>query len=188
MPGLPLESRSFCSWTTMPPFAGVTRRRAFFGQFVRLCLCLGIQLIFLPVGQPQCNGEVEELNGLWGHAFWERRHFSSFAQVCRTSPIFIQWYLTDYVPPFLGDATPQEAQQHEPLHHLTARQIRQLPDPLPITDGKIHFIRQVEADGTISILNESWKVGKRWAGKYVWANADHPLSTIGNLVSIFCSA
>src|SRR5271157_4491237 len=69
----------------------------------------------------------------------------------------------------LGDATPQEAQQHEPLHHLTARQIRQLPDPLPITDGKIHFIRQVEADGTISILNESWKVGKRWAGKYVWA-------------------
>jgi|SRR5271157_249263 len=150
-------------------FCGGYKAPRIFGQFVRLCLCLGIQLIFLPVGQPQCNGEVEELNGLWGHAFWERRHFSSFAQVCRTSPIFIQWYLTDYVPPFLGDATPQEAQQHEPLHHLTARQIRQLPDPLPITDGKIHFIRQVEADGTISILNESWKVGKRWAGKYVWA-------------------
>src|SRR5271157_5607036 len=49
-------------------FCGGYKAPRIFGQFVRLCLCLGIQLIFLPVGQPQCNGEVEELNGLWGHA------------------------------------------------------------------------------------------------------------------------
>jgi len=47
--------------------------------------------------------------------------------------------------------------------------VEHLPDPLPITAGRIHFIRQVKPDGTITVLNETWKVSKRRAGKYVWA-------------------
>ena len=150
-------------------FCGGYKAPRIFGQFVRLCLYLGIELIFLPVAQPEHNGEVEELNGLWGHAFWERRHFTSFAHVCRSSPAFVHWYLTEYVPPFLIDITPQQAQGCETIHRLVARQVSHLPEPLPITAGRIHFIRQVQPDGTITLLNESWKVSKRWAGKYVWA-------------------
>jgi transposase InsO family protein len=150
-------------------FCGGYKAPRIFGQFVRLCLSLGIELIFLPIAQPEHNGEVEELNGLWGHAFWERRHFTSFAQVCRTSPAFVHWYMTEYVPPFLLDTTPQQAQARQTLHRLTAKQVSHLPDPLPITAGRIHFIRQVQPNGTIPILNESWKVSKRLAGKYVWA-------------------
>lgn len=150
-------------------FCGGYKAPRVFGQFVRLCLYLGIELIFLPVAQPEHNGEVEELNGLWGHAFWERRHFTSFAHVCRSSPTFVHWYLTEYVPPFLIDTTPQQAQGRERLHRLTSKQVSHLPDPLPITAGRIHFIRQVQPDGTITLLNESWKVSKRLAGKYVWA-------------------
>jgi putative transposase len=150
-------------------FCGGYRAPRIFGQFVRLCLYLGIELIFLPIAQPACNGEVEELNGLWGHAFWERRQFTSFAQVCRNSPTFIHWYMTDHAPPFLGDTTPQQAQQHESIRRLTAKQILHVPDPLPITAGRIHFIRQVKLDGTITVLNEPWKLSKRLTGKYVWA-------------------
>jgi len=150
-------------------FCGGYKTPRIFGQFVRLCLSLGIELIFLPVAQPEHNGEVEELNGLWGHAFWERRHFTSFAQVCRTSPTFIQWYMTQYAPPFLDEATPQQAQRHESIRRLTTKQILHLPDPLHITAGQIHFIRQVQPKGTITLLNETWKVSKRLAGKYVWA-------------------
>jgi putative transposase len=149
-------------------FCGGYKAPRIFGQFVRLCLSLGIELIFLPIAQPACNGEVEELNGLWGHAFWERRHFTSFGQVRRTSPVFVDWYMTEYAPPFLDNATPQQAQHHESIHRLTAKQILSLPDPLPITAGRIHFIRQVQPDGTIILLNEPWKVSKRLAGKYVW--------------------
>jgi hypothetical protein len=175
-----VRAHSLHTWKTLgiPQFLQLDNDAAFcggykapriFGQFVRLCLSLGIELIFLPVAQPEHNGEVEELNGLWGHAFWERRHFSSFAQLCRASPTFVQWYMTEYVPPFLIDTTPQQAQGRETLHHLTAKQVSHLPDPLPITAGRIHFIRQVQPDGTITVLNESWKVSKRLAGKYVWA-------------------
>jgi transposase len=150
-------------------FCGGYKAPRIFGQFVRLCLYLGIELIFLPVAEPECNGEVEELNGLWGHSFWERRRFTSFKCVVRAGPAFIRWYMTDYAPPLLGDVTPQQAQRREPNCRLTTAQVAHLPDRLPITAGRIHFIRQVKPNGTISILNETWKVSKRLAGKYVWA-------------------
>jgi hypothetical protein len=150
-------------------FCGGYKAPRVFGQFVRLCLYLGIELIFLPIAEPERNGEVEELNGLWGHSFWERRRFTAFRWVCRASPAFIHWYMKDYAPPFLADLTPQQSQRREPKHRLTTTQLARLPDPLPLTAGRIHFIRKVKPDGTISVLNESWKVSKRLAGKYVWA-------------------
>lgn len=149
-------------------FCGGYKTPRLFGQFVRLCLYVGIELIFLPVAEPKCNGEVEELNGLWGHAFWERRRFASFGHVLRASPEFIHWYMTDYAPPLLINVTPAQAQRHEPQHRLTAIQLAHLPDPLPLTAGRIHFLRKVKPDGTISVLNETWKVSKRLAGQYVW--------------------
>jgi putative transposase len=139
------------------------------GHMVRRCLYLGIELIFLPVAEPDCNGEVEELNGLWSRAFWQRRRFTSLRHVQRTSPQFIQWYATCYGPPALTGQTPTQAQRREHSRRLTPAQVRHLPSPLPITAGHIHFIRRVQANGTITILSETWKVGQRLAGQYVWA-------------------
>lgn len=139
------------------------------GQVVRLCLYLGIELIFLPVAEPERNGEVEELNGLWSRAFWQRQRFRSFRHVYRASPRFVQWYLRCYAPPVLAGKTPAQAQRTEHAERLTPRQIRRLPEPLPITAGRIHFIRRVQADGTIAILSETWRVGRRFTGRYVWA-------------------
>lgn len=139
------------------------------GQVVRLCLYLGIELIFLPVAEPERNGEVEELNGLWSRASWQRQHFSSFRRVHCSSPRFVQWYMRCYAPPALAGKTPAQAQRAEHLRRLTAIQIRHLPETLPITAGRIHFIRRVQADGTIAFLSETWRVGRRFTGRYVWA-------------------
>jgi len=43
---------------------------------------------------------------------------------------------------------------------------------LPITEGKVHFIRQVKENGTISVLNEDFDVGESLAHEYVWATID----------------
>jgi putative transposase len=150
-------------------FCGGYKVPRVFGQFVRLCLYIGLELIFLPIAEPQRNGEVEELNGLWSHAFWERRRFTALGWVRRASTAFVHWYMTNYAPPRLNAATPTQAQRREPQRRLTACQVARLPEALPITAGRIHFIRQVRLDGTISILNETWSVSKRLAGKYVWA-------------------
>ena len=43
---------------------------------------------------------------------------------------------------------------------------------LPITEGKVHFIRQVKENGTISVLNEDFDVDKSLAYEYAWATID----------------
>jgi transposase InsO family protein len=150
-------------------FCGGYKAPRVFGQFVRLCLYVGVELIFLPVAEPIRNGEVERLNGLWSQAFWKRRRFRNFAHVQRASPDFVHWYKTEYVPPFLNGRTPAQAQRAQLRHVLKSSLLAHAPDPLPITAGALHFIRCVDADGSISVLNESWKVGRRWRHKYVWA-------------------
>jgi len=109
------------------------------------------------------------LNHLWSHAFFDKRHFGSVRHVQRASPAFVHWYLTQYAPPKLGDQTPQQAQRAERRCRLTQCQVAELPEPLPITAGRIHFLRKVSVDGTITLFNESWQVNRRLAGKYVWA-------------------
>lgn len=150
-------------------FCGGYKAPRVFGQFVRLCLSVGVELVFLPVAEPERNGEVEQVNGLWAHAFWERRRFGSLPHVRRASPAFVRWYMTDYAPPHLNGQTPAQAQRAEPQRRLTVALIARLPAELPITAGRLHFIRQVRPDGTMTLLNETWKVSKRRADKYVWA-------------------
>jgi putative transposase len=170
----------FQTWQTLgiPVFLQLDNDAAFcggyktprrIGQVVRLCLFFGIELIFLPVAEPECNGEIESFNGLWGRAYWERHHFTSFRQVQQTSPHFVQWYLRRYAPPALIGKTPAQAQRADGAPHLTLAQIRSVPKTLPITAGRIHFIRRVQPNGTIAFLSETWTIGRQLVGRYVWA-------------------
>jgi len=42
-------------------------------------------------------------------------------------------------------------------------------DKLPLTDGKIHFIRKVDNKAGINVLNEVFEVGKGFISEYAWA-------------------
>ena len=55
---------------------------------------------------------------------------------------------------------------------LLRRQIAQMPEELPLRARRVHFIRQVDAQGEINILKEQWKVSKTLVGQYVWATLD----------------
>lgn len=150
-------------------FNGGNKTPRRFSQFVRLCLYLGVEPIFIPEKEPKRNSEVERLNGLWAQGFWNRRHFTSVAHVRRASPQFEVWYAQEYRPPRLHGRTAAQAQRQVSRRRLTARECRALPEKLPITAGRIHFIRKVRADGSIMILQEAWHISKRLAGQYVWA-------------------
>lgn len=150
-------------------FCGGYKAPRVFGHFVRLCLYLGIEPIFIPVGEAKRNGLVERLNGLWSQSFWQRRRFHSPAQVKRASPDFEAWYTHHYEPPPLQGQTPAQAQRDVSRQRLRAQQTRALPIELPITAGRLHFLRYVTPDGQITLLNETWHVDKRLTGQYVWA-------------------
>ena len=150
-------------------FCGGYKAPRVFGRFVRLCLYFGIEPIFIPPSEAKRNGVVERLNGLWSQGFWQRQHFCSLAAVEGASPEFERWYWQQYAPPSLNGATPAQAQRQAERLPLRARQVRAVPEELPITEGRLHFIRQVDQEGMLWLLNEDWKAGKRLAGEYVWA-------------------
>lgn len=146
-------------------FNGSRKKPRVFSPFVRLALYLGIELIFIPMGEAKRNGVVERINGLWSQSFWKRRHFRSLSHVQRTAPEFETWYVREYAISVGEKRTwPKPA-----VHRLTATQRRALPTVLPITVGRVHFVRLVDADGDITLLNETWHVNKRLAHHYVWA-------------------
>jgi transposase len=148
---------------------GSLKTARYFSHFMHLALWLGIELIFIPLAEAEFNGAVERVNGLWSQQFWNLRHFGSRAHVRRCSPEFVTWYRTDYEPPRLGERTPAEARRQVVRCRLTAAQSRAIPARLPLTAGRIHFIRLVDPHGDIQLLHESWHVDRRLAGHYVWA-------------------
>jgi hypothetical protein len=152
-------------------FTGLGYTARVFGQFVRLALYLGIELIFIPPGEADRNWLVERINGLWASSFWDKNHFASLPAVLRKSSRFLDWYQT-WAPPALGGQTVAAATRQTKRWHLQRRQVRQLPEQVPLTAGRLHFRRRVTPQGTISLLKEDWPVSRRLAGQYVWATLD----------------
>lgn len=138
------------------------------GQVVRLCLFVGVEVVFIPLAEAKRNHWVEGFHALWVHAFWSRYRFRDLAEVHREVPLFLRWYHHRYRPPSLDSRTPTQMRHGWPLVRLTAPLVHLIPDPLPITAGRINFLRKVDARGIIPVLNEPWMVGPKWRGQYVW--------------------
>lgn len=152
-------------------FTGLGRTRPVLGRFIRLLLYLGVEVIFIPPGEPKRNSVVERANGIWAKSFWEKDHFSSLQAVQRKAPKFLTWY-ESYTPPSLNGKTVKQAAAEKRLPRLRRGQIARIPNELPLTAGRLHFIRRVDAAGEINILKEQWKVSKTISGDYVWATID----------------
>jgi putative transposase len=150
-------------------FYGSRRVPRLVSRMMRVCLYVGIEPIFIPVGEAKRNGDVEQLHGVWDKAVWQRIDFATLPAAQRFTPQFEHWYMTEYEPPSLNGRTPQEMECGRHRLRLTEKQWQTIPAELPITAGRIHFIRRVSDTGTIEVLNEHWPVSKRLAGQYVWA-------------------
>jgi transposase len=169
------------TWKTLgiPDLAQFDNESAFSGgryarkisQVVRLCLYFGIPVLFTPLGEADYNWPAETFNALWAKQFWNRHHFSRRGDVARVQHAFLDWYRTDYVAPRQSD-TPARLRHGHRLHRLSARWADQVPDPLPLCAGQIHAVRCVDETGYVSFLNEPIRIGKRYAGRYVWLTLD----------------
>jgi len=158
-------------------FTGLGKSRRRVGRFVRVLLYLGVEPIFLLPVEPKRNGLVEGLPHLWARSFFDKTHFASVAHLKRKSPKFLSWY-DQYEPPRLGGVSVAAARRGVPRRRLTPRERHAIPDELPLTAGRLHFIRRLDEQGQIRLLNESWQVSKRLAGEYVWATVDLKAQTL----------
>jgi putative transposase len=148
---------------------GHTHRRVI-GHVVRLCLFCGIEPLFTPFYDAKRNHQIETFHSIWDQAFWSRHEFRDWAEVQAGSPLFERWYHQVYRPPALQGKTPAQTRRGVSSVQLTRALQRLIPNGrLPITAGRMHFMRKVQTTGEIELLNETWLVGHKWIGEYVRA-------------------
>lgn len=173
--GLPLMQQfdneaAFCGGHTHPRVIG---------RVVRLCLFCGIELIFTPFYEAKRNYQIETFHSLWDAGFWSREEFAGLAHVQAEAPTFARWYHRVYQPPALQGKTPAQMRHGTRVTRLTADRQRLIPtERLPITAGRIHFMRKVDHTGHVEFLNETWPVGFKWTGEYVRATVDTAQQTL----------
>ena len=143
------------------------------GQVVRLCLFCGVEPLFTPYYEPQRNYQIETFHSLWCRECWTRHEFADLRAVRDEMPRFTRWYHTRYRPPELAGRTPGQMRQGAVIHPLDAYHLALLPATrLPIMAGFVHFMRKIEPDGDVAILNERWLVDPRLPGEYVRLTID----------------
>ncbi len=143
------------------------------GRVVRLCLFCGIEVFFTPFYEAKRNYQIETFHSIWNQGFWSRQEFRDRAHVQAEVPLFEHWYHTTYHPPTLQGKTVAQMRRGVPIVRLTGELQRLIPDGrLPITAGRIHFMRKVTTAGDVNLLNETWSVGSRWMGEYVCATVN----------------
>jgi hypothetical protein len=151
-------------------FCGFGPRARYLSRLIRFCLRLGIEPVFIPKGHPQRNGAIEHFNG-WFQPLLLGRLLRGPADVRRELRRLIETTNHQHVRPQLGYKTTAQYRRGQRLRKLPAGFKLDL-DQLPLTAGKVSFIRLVSAAGNIDILEQPFQVGKRHKFQYVKATID----------------
>jgi transposase InsO family protein len=150
------NARELCGW-------GAAARTL--SRVIRLCLRFGVSPVFIPKGEPQFNGGVENFNGWFQEPLFQRR-FQWPGDLRRELARLQEAVTTQHVHPRLGGRTPAQ--------HRRGLRLRKLPTSfvvptgrLPLAAGRVTFIRRVSVAGTVTVLSQTFRVGKRHRGLYL---------------------
>jgi putative transposase len=134
-------------------------------RVIRLCLRFGVEPVFIPPRMPERNGSVENFNG-WFQPRLSQRRYRRPGDLRRELARLQQAVNTQHVHPRLGGLTPAQ--------HRRGLRLQKLPPGfvvptgrLPLAGGRVTFIRRVSPAGTVSVLSQSFRVGKRHKGLYL---------------------
>jgi hypothetical protein len=144
---------------------------------VRLCLYVGSEVLFTPEYEADYNWEVETFNNFWAHQCWAKHRFTSRGRIPPIYRRFLAWYDTDYVAPRQTN-TPHQLRKGCCLYRLPSALAKHIPADLPICRGRVHAVRCVSAEGQVKFLQETFRVGKRYHGKYVWLTLNTAKQTL----------
>jgi putative transposase len=134
-------------------------------RVIRLCLRFGVSPVFIPPGEPQCNGSVENFNGWFQEPLFQRR-FRRPGDLRRELARLQEAVNTQHVHPRLGGQTPAQHRRGLRLQKLPASFV--VPTGrLPLAAGRVTFLRRVSVAGTVSVLSQTFRVGKRHRGLYL---------------------
>lgn len=143
-----------------------------FSHIVRLCLAVGIEVIFTPAYTPEANPIIESFNGVWASNFWQRTNFTDPEHVQQELPNFQTYYRHRHPLVEFEDRKPVElAPDFQPTRLAETFDQHRL-ERIPLTAGWIHFLCFVDAKATFRILNESWTLPDNLANTTIRATID----------------
>jgi transposase InsO family protein len=134
-------------------------------RVIRLCLRYGASPVFIPAGEPQFNGGVENFNGWFQEPLFQRR-FRRPGDLRRELARLQEAVNTQHVHPRLQGQTPAQHRRGLRLRKLPASFVVQT-GRLPLSAGHVTFIRRVSVAGTVTVLSQKFRVGKRHRGLYL---------------------
>lgn len=138
-----------------------------FGKLTRFCLNFGVELIFIPFSEPWRNAYIESFNSRFNERLWlfqkftDLEHLRIEAKQFRAKHNNFQIYKKKH---FSKQGLYGYAKRFFPKSFKF-----DLSTELPITDGKIHFVRLVNEKGYVSIFNENFYINKDLSFEYIWA-------------------
>jgi len=133
-------------------------------RVIRLCLRFSVHPVFIPEGEPQFNGSVENFNGWFQPPLFDHR-FRRPGDLRRELARLEEAVNTQHVHPRLAGQTPAQHRRGLRLQKLPASFV--VPtERLPLAAGQVTFIRRVSVAGTVTLLSQSFRVGKRHRGLY----------------------
>lgn len=138
------------------------------GKLVRLALAVGTELVFSPVRHPASNGYVERFHQEYDRHVWDTTYLADLAAVGNRGQTFFADYRQSRHHTALHEQTPQEVHEAIPPRRLSADFTVPSQRP-PLYAGRVHFMRQVQSDGTIKVLNVAWPLTKVVPQTGVWA-------------------
>ena len=131
-------------------------------RVIRLCLRFGVTPVFIPEGEPQCNGSVENFNGWFQEPLFQQR-FRRPGDLRRELARLQEAVNTQHVHPQLHGQTPAQHRRGVRLQKLPAHFV--VPTGrLPLAEGRVIFLRRVSTAGTVVLLSQVFRVGKRHRG------------------------
>lgn len=148
-------------------FRGSNRYPHSFGIVIRLCLSLGIQPVFIPMGEPWRNAQIESFQNLFDKAFYRSQRFPSYKVLCQEAKIFEKFHNENHVYSFLKGKTPNGSAADTQLEKLPKD--FKLPRSIPIEPGCVHLIRFIRSDRRLDIFGEKFLVHKDLVYEYVVA-------------------
>jgi transposase InsO family protein len=134
-------------------------------RVIRLCLRFGVSPVFIPEGEPQFNGSVENFNGWFQGPLFDRR-FQRPGDLRRELARLQEAVNTQHAHPRLGGKTPAQHRRGLRLQKLP-RRFEVPTGKLPLAAGRVTFIRRVSVAGTVTVLSQSYWGGKRHRGLYL---------------------
>jgi transposase InsO family protein len=152
-------------------FSGGATHPHVLGKVVRLALTVGTELVFSPVNHPQSNGTVERFHQDYNQHVWQDTYLKDLTAVNQQAQSFFALYQQREDHRQLHDQTPAKLHHQYQPEELAAD--FQLSDQkLPLREGRIHFMRRVESQGTVRILNANWSVPHFDPTKGVWVTIE----------------